>query len=115
MLTKEISEVKKEIEEYKKAETLKESCKDYFYKKFKDNWEDEFYKQHLKNIESECDYLDFKKKLSTLKSAQQKFNGFVEDLKTDSEIDGLDLEYRPHKKRFIERIDELSSKQENSK
>jgi len=99
MLTKEIADIEKEIE--KRNLKNRQKAIELGLEPLDDNgWDD--------TIELEA-------KLSTLKSAQQKFNGFVEDLKTDSEIDGLDLEYRPHKKRFIERIDELSSKQEEAK
>jgi hypothetical protein len=114
MLNKEISEVEKELFilenpncPYCEIPLTKDG------EGFKCN---NIYCKQRKNYSNQnIDILECETKLSTLKSAQQKFDKFVEDLKTDSEIDGLDLEYRPHKKRFIERIDELSSKQEGMK
>ena len=53
----------KEIESMEKAKSLMDSCYDYFYKKFGDNWEEEFYKKHLKDLKSNCDYLNLKLRL----------------------------------------------------
>ena len=72
-------EIKKEIKKIEESKSLKESCYDYFYKKFKDNWEKEFYKQHLKNIKSECHYLNLKLKLETIQKCKEMFKEMIEE------------------------------------
>jgi len=90
MLTKEISEVEKEINEFE-ARHIKDGCL----------------------IESECVgelLIKILKILSTLKSAQQKFDKFVEDLKLRIAEKHWDDDKETAKLWRI--IDELSSKQE---
>jgi hypothetical protein len=100
MLTKEISEVEKEIERFKDMRIYADD----------------------ENINEEEYLLMQSEKLSTLKSAQAKFDKFVEDLK-ERFVEGLYKEWgnewlgNKHEKMFIlmeKIIDELSSKQEES-
>ena len=101
MLTKEISEVEKEIVTWKEARF-----------KYKSTTED----RHKAEIRLD----ELMEKLSTLKSAQAKFDKFVGDLKKNF-VEGLYKEWgnewlgNKHEKMFIllERIiDELSSQEE---
>jgi hypothetical protein len=102
MLTKEISEVEK-------------GCNDFIEE---DNFEDE---EDLFDHDIYCGMNRIKDnklmlcpicqaKLSTLKSAQAKFDKFVKDLK--AEVRRLNFGYDYDEERIIECIDELSSKQE---
>jgi len=53
----QLAEIEKKIKRIQKSESLKNSCYDYFYKKFGAKWEEEFYKQHNRNLKSNCEYL----------------------------------------------------------
>jgi hypothetical protein len=106
MLTKEISEVEKEIEiadSFNKGITPTSKEKEEFLKRSVDLYD---YKS-LTQIRQ----LVLEEKLSTLKSAQAKFNRFVEDLKEE----GCKRCLRNRTivlGTFYNLIDELSSKQE---
>jgi hypothetical protein len=71
----------KQIKSMEKAESLKESCRDYFYKKFKEEWENEFYKQHLQNLKSECDYLNLKLRLKQHRTTSKDFKKRLNEFK----------------------------------
>jgi chromosome segregation ATPase len=107
MLTKEISEVEKEIESKEKRLRGLKAISDG----------GAFNKHQIQ--EMKCRIRELQAKLSTLKSAQAKFDKFVEDLKKELDLYQKDCMYQNHYRYCVAKlnavrkiIDELSSKQE---